>query len=344
MTTYKNRLIWPDLIRIIAVFLVIMVHSSSKIVTSWLNASPSDWMIANIYDSISRVSVPLFVMLSGALLLNRKEDLFVFLKKRIKRIFLPWLFWGTVLLVFTKYIGFSNIFETMKYDFSNIKLVITENFIGGFWFMPMLVGIYLTTPIIKKFLIKSTDTEIKYFFAIWLTISSIIPFANKMFDLSISFINPSWFLYLGYYIGGYYLVYKIKDFKKSITKLKVLFLVSFLITVLGTYQQSLMNDIFTNTFYDYLSISVVAMSFTLFSILFYYFRNIKLNKKISSIIYHFSQNSFGILLCHTMILEFFSAGNYPIISIPISVILTFLVSNSIIGILKGIKIVKNLVG
>jgi len=53
----------------------------------------------NIYNSLSKPSVPLFVMLTGALLLMPEkvgEPLSVFFKKRLNRIGLPFLFWGVV--------------------------------------------------------------------------------------------------------------------------------------------------------------------------------------------------------------------------------------------------------
>lgn len=56
------------------------------------------WWMVNIYQTLSRTGVPLFVMLTGALLLqpSKNETLSVFFKKRWARIGLPFLFWGAI--------------------------------------------------------------------------------------------------------------------------------------------------------------------------------------------------------------------------------------------------------
>jgi surface polysaccharide O-acyltransferase-like enzyme len=53
-----------------------------------------NWFTVNVYDVLGMVGVPLFVMLSGALLLNpnkAEEPLSVFYRKRLNRIALPFI-------------------------------------------------------------------------------------------------------------------------------------------------------------------------------------------------------------------------------------------------------------
>ena len=76
-----------DLIRTIAIVLVILLHASIEpvpaIVTGYDSNVVVQWWSVNIYDSLARPCVPLFVMLSGALLLQPSkvdEPLKVFLK------------------------------------------------------------------------------------------------------------------------------------------------------------------------------------------------------------------------------------------------------------------------
>jgi len=55
-------------------------------------------MIANIYGSIARISVPLFFMMSGYLLLPRTESLRSFYTKRMPKVVLPFIFWSVIYL------------------------------------------------------------------------------------------------------------------------------------------------------------------------------------------------------------------------------------------------------
>jgi surface polysaccharide O-acyltransferase-like enzyme len=63
-----------DLIRTFAIVLVILLHASIEQVPAIVTGVNSDvvvqWWSVNIYDSLARPCVPLFVMLSGALLLQ----------------------------------------------------------------------------------------------------------------------------------------------------------------------------------------------------------------------------------------------------------------------------------
>src|SRR5512136_926111 len=88
-----------DLIRTVAILLVIMVHAAIEphpIVTLMNQAEVIRWFTVNTYDAFADPSVPLFVMLSGALLLEpgKIEPIRVFLKKRAMRLGLPFIFWG----------------------------------------------------------------------------------------------------------------------------------------------------------------------------------------------------------------------------------------------------------
>jgi surface polysaccharide O-acyltransferase-like enzyme len=91
-----------DLIRTVAIILVILLHASIEPNPNVNFMSPEGvqlWWTSNIYDSISRGAVPLFIMLTGALLLQPNkadEPLRVFFKKRWNRIGIPVLFWGAI--------------------------------------------------------------------------------------------------------------------------------------------------------------------------------------------------------------------------------------------------------
>ena len=91
-----------DLLRTVAIILVILLHAAIEGNPNLNIMSPQGvqlWWTSNIYDSIARSAVPLFVMLTGALLLQPNkvdEPLRVFFKKRWNRMGIPVIFWGAI--------------------------------------------------------------------------------------------------------------------------------------------------------------------------------------------------------------------------------------------------------
>ncbi len=94
METQKNRIIYADILRIIATFAVIVIHVSAS---KWYHSPIREfnWQIYNLYDSLVRWSVPIFVMLSGMLFLNPEKEITTgeIFRKYIFRILLAIIFW-----------------------------------------------------------------------------------------------------------------------------------------------------------------------------------------------------------------------------------------------------------
>ena len=138
-----------NLIRTFAIVLVIVFHAATE-TTPVTNLSASELLelelARDIYNSISQPGVPLFLMLSGALLLQPNklgEPLGVFFKIRAKRIAPPFLFWGIMYFLWRIYV--------------NGEVLTTESVLQGalngpyfhFWYFYALIGIYLFTPVLR---------------------------------------------------------------------------------------------------------------------------------------------------------------------------------------------------
>ena len=109
-----------DLIRSVALFLVILLHSAVEphpIVTQPDQAEVIRWWTVTVYDTISQPGVPLFVMISGALLLrpSKSESMKVFFKKRLNRMVLPFLFWSTIYFMYRFFIQITGTQPDCKY-------------------------------------------------------------------------------------------------------------------------------------------------------------------------------------------------------------------------------------
>ncbi len=79
-----GRIMWIDLVRIFAIFLVVLLHNSRLPSEITLLTLPSFIVLA-----VAKTSVPLFVMVSGALLLGKVESYRVFFKKEHLEFYCP---------------------------------------------------------------------------------------------------------------------------------------------------------------------------------------------------------------------------------------------------------------
>ena len=97
-----NRIVWLDVIRCVAMIMVIGVHCIDPFyISPTMRAIPEYTHWAAIYGSLLRPSVPLFVMMTGLLLLPvKKQPLGQFYKKRIYRVLFPFLIWSVLYSLF----------------------------------------------------------------------------------------------------------------------------------------------------------------------------------------------------------------------------------------------------
>ncbi len=100
----NQKLIWPDLLKVSSIFFVILLHTSMPYLYRFNSISLINWQIANIFDSLSRMAVPVFFMISGAIYLNRPGiNLMTFYKDKFIKIVFPLFFWSIVYLFWDKY-------------------------------------------------------------------------------------------------------------------------------------------------------------------------------------------------------------------------------------------------
>ena len=92
----KKRIIYLDYLRVIGIFGVLLNHIS----TNWISGVSLNSLIAIFYNSVGRVGVPIFLMLTGVLLLNNKLPIKDFIKRRYPRVIIPFLFWMGLFILY----------------------------------------------------------------------------------------------------------------------------------------------------------------------------------------------------------------------------------------------------
>ncbi|MHB8125745.1 MAG: acyltransferase [Desulfitobacteriaceae bacterium] len=351
-TNYKERIFSADFIRVLAVFFVILLHSAAPLLYKWGEISRLDWLVANTYDSISRFCVPLFIMLSGSLLLNKVQDYSTFFKKRLTKIALPFFTWISIFLLWRIFYLHENI--SLK---SAVIIIIEGPVYYHLWYLYMLIGLYIITPILTTLTNISQRIDLKYFLSLWFIFSSIFPFMEYVFPLlfkstlQFGIKIPLVTGYVGYYLLGSYLANHIYN-KKQIRVFWFLLILSSLLTALGTFYFSTKLNTFQGILYDYFSPTVVVQSSSIFIILIHYTKQFephvtsRYKKWVSSL----SQASLGIYLVHALILDLLLHGSLGFVlngttfntwlAIPIIALVTILLSSTFSLIVMKIPLLK----
>jgi surface polysaccharide O-acyltransferase-like enzyme len=338
-TSLKKNEPWIDNARALATVSVILLHVASGLLyTIKKDGVTSDWWTGNIIDGLVRFCVPLFFMISGALLLRNDYELLIFLKKRVIRIVPPLLFWSLVYLIYDNLIYEVKVESAYEFIRLSIKSLIQKPFSQyHLWFVYDLM-----VPIIRKWIKHSTGKEVLYFIIIWgITIIAYNPYLEKY----VPQIELLYFTrYLGYMVLGYYLTtINSKNHFLAIT----LIIIGAFTTIYGTYYESNKINSYSSIYYDYLSINVVVFTLGVFLLV----KNITINNGIiNKIIKFISDHSFGVYLAHILVIVIFDRNGLdlsvanPWISIPLITTSCLLCSLLIIFVLRLIKYGKYISG
>ncbi|OXB07623.1 acyltransferase [Flavobacterium pectinovorum] len=336
----KENFLWISNLRVIAVIAVIFVHTASPLVMKFGVLSNQLWNYANFYDAIFRFCVPVFVMISGALLLNKEYEFRTFFIKRFIRIGLPFLFWSICYVLYSIFIKTDD-YKKLHF-FGIIKKLIRSVYFGSayhLWYVYMLFGLILIIPILNVWISKAKKSEIHYFLLLW---SITLLFKNFGFENYKPAIDLSYFSgYVGYLVLGYYLsVIEIKNIKKWRIIAILVFILGSLITFFSTYWFSVSKGKIDSSLYDFFSFNVLLASIGIF--IFFRLSNF-LNSKTNVVLVQISNLSYGIYLIHVLVLSILDSFGInasfinPVIGTPITVFLCLSISTLIIKIINTNK-------
>ena len=218
----KERIVFADYLRVLACFLVMLVHASENFYgadNSGLAGNMS--MLANeanrfwvaFYDGfVARSCVPLFMVLSAFLLVPLKpgDTMLGFYKRRFLRILPP----VVIFMLIYCFLPLAWGGMTWEQSVADLKLL-PWNFpsmAGHLWFIYPLISLYLIIPIVSPWLEKSSAKEELVFLGIFV-VSTFLPFIHR-------FITPEvwgecfwngftmlWYCsgYLGYLVLAHYI-------------------------------------------------------------------------------------------------------------------------------------------
>ena len=379
LSNQKNQhIVWLDVVRFIAMFTVVCCHCTDPF-NFYPGTAPNIGEIklwGAIYGSVLRPCVPLFVMITGALLLPVRGDASTFYKKRIPRVFYPFLIWSVlynlfpwitgllglnpqIILDFFPYAGE----EVMRQSFSvslEYILMIPFNFsilAVHMWYIYLLIGLYLYLPVFSAWVEKASERAKLMFLLAW-GVTLLLPYYYQ-FVSNYLWGTCSWnsfgMLYAfagfnGYLLLGHYLKNLEWSLKKTLTIVIPMFAVGYAVTFLGFRHITALpeyTDEMLELFFTYCSLNVVMMTIPVFMLA----KKVKVNsERMKKALANLTVCGFGIYMIHYFFtgpsVVLMRAIDMPIgLQIPVAAILAFAVSWGLVWLIyRAGKVAKYIVG
>ena len=163
----SKREVWVDWTRIIACFMVMVVHSTEPYYLGGegsLILTKTDAFWASFFDSFVRACVPLFIVISCWLQFPLHYSAGEFFRRRAVRILIPFALWTTV---------YAFVWGEPVENFKN--LIFNFNYAAGhLWYIYMLCGVYLLMPLLSPWAERVGKRELQFYIGIWL-FTTLIP-------------------------------------------------------------------------------------------------------------------------------------------------------------------------
>lgn len=369
----KKQIVWLDAVRLLAFFFLLCCHAADPFyaTATYANADaggpvdPAMLTWGERWMAFVRPCVPLFVMITGALMFPVRQSMGAFYKKRILRVLWPFLIWSVLYylfpwitgllgldksIVYTCFIWAESDSQSFQSSLANIlRIPYTFSFIAQhMWYIYMLIGLYLYMPIFSAWVERATKRQMQVVLGLW-GLSTFLPYFHQ-FVSTYAFGTCTWnsfglFYYFagfnGYLLLGHYLRYHVNwSWSRTWPVALVLLVAGFLVTYLGYgYIMSLPDKTpeMIELFWTYNTINVACMSAAWFLLLKHV--SFPAESKAGRMLANLTFCGFGIYMVH----YFFVGLCYQIIQtfalpvclrIPASALLIFAFSWILVSVVK----------
>jgi len=352
--TNEKRVVYFDYLRVLAIISVIFLHSASNEIDRY---APTflKWQAVNIWNCAVRWGVPVFVMISGALFLQREVNIKKLYTKNILRLLISFVVWSgfyAVGMPIAKHFLFG------IDDFSKKSMLL--NLVDGayhMWFIPMIIGIYILIPLIKQ--VVREESTMRYFLIVSFVAAFVIPTVFALLhDFTKGYLaslcgtlngtyNKMQLASLSSYAFYFVLGYRLSTFeipKKQRYIIYALGLFGFIYTVGLTSLVSIRNSQTVTTYYSNFNIGVLLEAIFMFVLFKYNVKGTRLTDKLFS---RLSKYSFGTYLVHIFILMLVTSieGKMGVninvaFSVPIDSLITAVISFAISFVINQIPIIN----
>ena len=298
-----KRIKYCDALKALAIILVILIHVVGVYRDVFINSNKVYYFFLSLLDSIDRIAVPSFFMVTGILMLNKKpeKNYSAYLKKRMPKL----------IITFTIFSLIYYIYETYKADQSLSVFSFTKTFLtyGGFkyhlWFMYEIIRIYILIPFLYPFIKSLKKVELRNLIITIFVLGNVLNFVyiftlryNHPIFAGIPLSNLA--ICLNYLFLGYYL-YKYDIKKENRKKFYIAGIIS--IILIPIFDLFYITDMRNDNMYTISSIFLILPACASFLFFKYNYDKLKISEKLEKFITKVSNNTLYIYMIHVLILE-----------------------------------------
>lgn len=324
----SQRVVWLDVVRLVAMFTVVCCHSTDPFNFCPDPSAPDLGEIklwGAVYGALLRPCVPLFVMLTGALLLPvSTTNTAAFYRKRIGRVFFPFVLWGLLYNLFPWFLGMLgfapdtllNFFPYSGDDATQQSLAVSMKWISEIplnfspvpvhlWYIYLLIGLYLYMPIFSAWVELASEKAKLWFLVAW-GVTTLLPYYFQ-------YVSPyiwgscSWnqfhALYYfagfnGYLLLGHYLRRHVAPLSRVVLFGLPSFAVGYAVTFFGFRHVTALpecTDEMLELFFTYNSLNVVMMTIPVFMLI----SHVRIaSPRITAMLANLTACGFGVYMVH----------------------------------------------
>lgn len=285
-------------------------------------ANQTDRLWVSLYDGVSRMSVPLFIIVSAFLLAPMKKGMSAkeFYKRRFSKILPPFLIFAVLYCTLPLLWGQIDV-STGLNDLLRIPLNF-PSLAGHLWFMFPLFSLYLFIPVISPWLEKVGKREERFFVILFL-ISTCMPYLNRWFgdvwgECFWNQYHLLWYFsgYLGYLVMAHYIrVHLDWSRQRKLCVGSALTIIGAVATVLSYYVQAIPGEILSTPEleigWSFCTINVVCLTAGAFLMLSCIER-----ESTPRLVTRLSELSYGMYLMHIFWLHLWSIVSMQMLQLP----------------------------
>lgn len=310
----SGRKVYIDALRILAAFFVIFNHTRTN---GFFLFAEREWGSAAFwcylfFSVFCKVSVPLFLAISGALMLHREnEPLGVLWRKRIGKILAILVLFvvGNAILDWWVQGKTISLPEAFKAVYTGSSAGLTYWY-GHLWYLYAYIAYLCCLPFLRALVQNLENQYFYYLIAIAVVVKGILPAAEYLLaegtvSLSSDAI-PRGLLtdILLYPCIGYFLAHRVTVRKRDLLTLWLVNLACFAVTELLIYRKAVLTQVLNaEVSQGFHSMFVIVNCITVFLTFKYCFTTMKLPEILKKAIHSVGQCTFGIYLVHVMIQE-----------------------------------------
>lgn len=346
MNKSDNRIEYITLASVVSAIAVVFLHVNNCF---WQFSTGRYWFTANIIESVFYFAVPIFFMISGAMLIdfNKRYGLKKYFNKRITKTVIPYIVWSFIGLAFQIYV-----IQTIALNDVSLTYIVNGllagNLVQIYWFFIPLFLAYISIPLFAAVNEEKRKEIFTYVVVLAFILNILVPFLISVFNLDINF---SISLTIGsgalFYTLSGYLLHKYELSRKQIWILYLLSIAGLIMHLVGTYTLSMAAGEIIKTYKGFFNLPSTLYSIGFFVFIKYDLVKIMKFGYINKIVNFLNPYTFGIYLVHWYVIKsLIKIFNIEVTSIVFRLIGPFvviLISVSLIYLIRKIPVISKII-